>query len=139
MRLPINGKKPLNENDVKGQTWRGLWSDHLLHARQNLHDKSHCRNQHSWPYQTRDVNWKQKNGVTWDDFRYVKLPIFCFKYGITGNNEDHCKNPISLNHSIYGVNPLGSWMRSNQLGRKQIQQKERLFNSNPTKKPNINR
>lgn len=62
----------------------------------------------------------KNNRITWIDFRYEKLPLFCFYYGIIGHGEDFCKRTISLIHDITKVNLLGSWIKATQLRRKHI-------------------
>lgn len=32
----------------------------------------------------------EKDGITWLDFRYENLPMFCFNCGIIGHNEENC-------------------------------------------------
>lgn len=74
------------------------------------------------------------NGVTWIDFRYENMSMFYFRCGLIGHYEEHDRNPNSSNHGIKKINPQGHCLRSNQAGRKQVQQKDMLFSSNISKK-----
>lgn len=32
------------------------------------------------------------DGISWIDFRYENLPMFCFGCGLVGHNIDNCRN-----------------------------------------------
>ncbi|PNX54703.1 hypothetical protein L195_g048324, partial [Trifolium pratense] len=74
------------------------------------------------------------DGITWVDFRYEKLPLFCFQFCLIGHSEDYCKRKGLIEH-LNEVNPLGPWLRSNQFGRRIMDPKDRRFSSNPQKSP----
>lgn len=40
------------------------------------------------------------NEVNWVDFRYEKLPLFCFYYGYMSHSKDYCKKDEALSHGI---------------------------------------
>ncbi|KAJ1431055.1 Zinc finger, CCHC-type [Sesbania bispinosa] len=62
-----------------------------------------------------------KDGISWVDFKYERLPQFCYKCGLVGHDEDSCKNPGSPNSSdLHGDKELGPWMRASYVGRKVI-------------------
>lgn len=54
----------------------------------------------------------KNNGITWLGFRYEKLHIFRFYYGVMGHNEDFCKRTIAHVHGITEVNPIGPWLKA---------------------------
>lgn len=72
-----------------------------------------------------------KDGITWVDFRYENLPMFCFGCGLVGHNQENCRNsPLPFEK---GTNPRGAWLRSKSYGRRLIEKKEQDFSSNPRK------
>jgi hypothetical protein len=75
------------------------------------------------------------DGINWVDFRYENLPMFCFKCGLVGHNEENC---ISLSPQVYqaeegSTNPRGAWLRSRIYGRRTLEKKDKVFSSNPLK------
>ncbi|MCH91034.1 hypothetical protein A2U01_0011958, partial [Trifolium medium] len=70
-----------------------------------------------------------KDGITWVDFRYEHLPMFCFTCGLIGHNEELCEQ-ITEEHQEGEINLRGPWLRSNNFGRRIID-KEKKFSSNP--------
>ncbi|KAJ1375649.1 Zinc finger, CCHC-type [Sesbania bispinosa] len=59
------------------------------------------------------------DGVTWVDFRYERLPQFCYMCGHIGHDEDSCKVPTAPNpDEDNGDKVLGPWLRASQVGRK---------------------
>lgn len=71
----------------------------------------------------------QQDGISWIDFRYENMPMFCFGCGLIGHNIENCKNP----HLPYegGTNPRGAWLRSKTYGRRIHERPEKTFCSNP--------
>ncbi|PNX60790.1 hypothetical protein L195_g052112, partial [Trifolium pratense] len=81
------------------------------------------------PIQTGSLIGNHKDGTSWIDFRYEKLPQVCFKCGILGHGDNLCQNePLNLEDAA----PLGPWIRSNQYGRRVMEEKDRKFYSNPS-------
>lgn len=75
------------------------------------------------------------DGVTWIDFRFENLPMFCFHCGLVGHIEENCldkQNDIETS-DVGTVNPRGAWLRSNSYGRRVIEKKEKTFRSNHRK------
>ncbi|CAJ2627958.1 unnamed protein product [Trifolium pratense] len=67
-----------------------------------------------------------KDGVHWIDFRYEKLPHFCFTCGLIGHIETNCKlRDTKTDAESTNQNVLGPWLRSNQFGRMFIDYKDR--------------
>ncbi|KAJ1381728.1 Zinc knuckle CX2CX4HX4C [Sesbania bispinosa] len=65
-----------------------------------------------------------KDGVTWVDFQYERLPQFCYWCGRVGHNEDMCKDSnIDLRDNSSGRKDFGPWMRASHFGRKSQQHK----------------
>jgi hypothetical protein len=69
------------------------------------------------------------DGITWVDFHFENLPMFCFGCGLVGHNIDNCKN----HHLPFegGTNPGGAWLRSKNYGRRIIERPDKTFCSNP--------
>jgi hypothetical protein len=82
------------------------------------------------PIQTGILIGSHKDGTTWIDFRYENLPHVCFKCGILGHDEKLCQNEPQ---QIEGNAPLGPWIRSNQFGRRVMEEKDKKYYSNPSK------
>jgi hypothetical protein len=79
-----------------------------------------------------------EDGVHWIDFRYEKLPHFCFTCGLIGHIEANCKlRDTKTDAESTNQNVLGPWLRSNQFGRRFIDYKDRKYSSNPTKSKNF--
>lgn len=71
------------------------------------------------------------DGITWIDFRFKNLPMFCFGCGLVGHNLDVCKNPPLQYEG--GTNPRGVWLRTKIFGRRMVERAEKTFSSNPLK------
>jgi hypothetical protein len=71
-----------------------------------------------------------RDGINWVDFRYENLPMFCFKCGLIGQNEEHCTNS-GQDQPEGGVNPRGPWLRSNIYGKRVHENRDKRFHSNP--------
>jgi hypothetical protein len=69
-----------------------------------------------------------KDGITWIDFRYENMPMFCFGCGLVGHNEDQCENETPTDGE---VNTRGPWLRSNVFGRRINEKRDKRFNSDP--------
>jgi hypothetical protein len=81
------------------------------------------------PIQSGILIGNHKDGTTWIDFRYERLPQVCFQCGILGHMEQLCQNqPMQQEDTA----PLGPWIRSNQYGRRVMEEKDRKFYSNPS-------
>ncbi|KAJ1395943.1 Zinc finger, CCHC-type [Sesbania bispinosa] len=77
----------------------------------------------------------KKDGITWVDFRYEKLPQFCYKCGEIGHEEDMCKHEVeqgSVDESP--EHELGPWIRATHFGRK-IGMRTKESNQNTNAKP----
>ncbi|GAU39201.1 hypothetical protein TSUD_270440 [Trifolium subterraneum] len=86
------------------------------------------------PIQTGILIGNHKDGTTWVDFRYEKLPQVCFKCGILGHSDKLCQNEaLNMEEST----PLGPWIRSNQYGRRVMEEKDRKYHSNPSQSKNF--
>jgi len=74
----------------------------------------------------------QVDGVTWVDFRFENLPMFCFYCGLVGHIEENCTEKLETGEEadIDSVNPRGSWLRSNNYGRRIVEKSEKTFRSN---------
>ncbi|GAU20573.1 hypothetical protein TSUD_33200 [Trifolium subterraneum] len=68
------------------------------------------------------------------DFRYEKLPLVCFKCGLIGHAENICRNQAL---ELETLAPLGPWIRSNQYGRRKMEDKDKRFHSNPSHSKNF--
>jgi hypothetical protein len=73
------------------------------------------------------------DGVTWIDFRFENLPMFCFHCGLVGHTEENCydKHKDEEVTGLEVVNPRGAWLRSNSYGRRIVERAEKTFRSNP--------
>ncbi|WJX61420.1 hypothetical protein P8452_46512 [Trifolium repens] len=81
------------------------------------------------PIKTGLLIGNHRDGTTWIDFRYEKLPQVCFGCGILGHGDTLCQNE-PLNGE--DVAPLGPWIQSNQYGRRIMEEKDRKYHSNPS-------
>jgi hypothetical protein len=70
------------------------------------------------------------DGITWVDFWYENLPMFCFTCGLVGHTEEKCSN-TSMSLPEGSVNPRGPWLRSNIFGKRVNDKRDKRFNSNP--------
>jgi hypothetical protein len=81
------------------------------------------------PLQTGILIGNHKDGTKWIDFRYENLPQVCFKCGFLGHNDKLCMNEaVNMDDQA----PLGPWIRSNQYGRRIMDEKDKRFHSNPS-------
>jgi len=72
-----------------------------------------------------------RDGITWVDFRFENLPMFCFGCGLMGHNIEACRDQLLPFEG--GTNPRGAWLRSRNYGRRIIERNEKTFSSNPLK------
>ncbi|MCH81132.1 F-box/FBD/LRR-repeat protein [Trifolium medium] len=77
----------------------------------------------------------KRDGVNWIDFRYEKLPMFCFHCGIIRHNEANCPHHEIKFREEDDINPLGPWLRSSLSGKSILDQKNKKFSSNSLKSP----
>jgi hypothetical protein len=81
------------------------------------------------PIQAGILIGNHKDGTFWIDFRYERLPQVCFTCGILGHGDKLCQNePIIQEENA----PLGPWIRSNQYGKRIMEEKDKKFFSNPS-------
>lgn len=69
-----------------------------------------------------------KDGITWVDFKYEKIHLFCFNYGIIGHSKDLCtqarkKNP--WNPMLNNLSDLGSDLQN--LGEKSSTKRKKII------------
>lgn len=72
-----------------------------------------------------------KDGTTWVDFKYEKIHLFCFNYGIIGHSKDLCtqarkKNP--WNPMLNNLSDLGSDLQN--LGGKSSTKRKKNYSRN---------
>lgn len=75
------------------------------------------------------------DGITWLDFRFENLPLFCFNCGLVGHKEDLCVNNgfKQQGGEENPINPMGPWLRSKTYGKRMVERHELKFSSNPRK------
>jgi hypothetical protein len=66
------------------------------------------------------------DSTNWIDYRYEKLPQVCFRCGMLGHADKLCSNPAL---ELRTLAPLGPWIRSNQFGKRKMEEKDRMFYS----------
>jgi hypothetical protein len=70
-----------------------------------------------------------KDGTSWIDFRFEKLPQFCFNCGMIGYDDKLCRNQAM---ELGTLAPLGPWIRSTQYGKRKMEEKDKKYYSNPS-------
>jgi hypothetical protein len=75
----------------------------------------------------------QRDGTHWIDFRYENLPQVCFKHGLLGHSDKLCMNEAI---NMENQTPIGPWIRSNQYGRRLVDEKDKRYHSNPSQGSN---
>ncbi|KAJ1436291.1 Zinc knuckle CX2CX4HX4C [Sesbania bispinosa] len=56
----------------------------------------------------------RKDGIFWADFKFERVPQFCYKCGIIGHDEDGCNSTTQENTDEMS---RGLWMRATHVGR----------------------
>ncbi|KAJ1413339.1 Zinc knuckle CX2CX4HX4C [Sesbania bispinosa] len=60
-----------------------------------------------------------KDGVSWVDFQYERMPQFCYKSGRVGHDEEFCRSADAAQSTDdNGGKDFGPWMRAVSFGRK---------------------
>ncbi|KAJ1400865.1 Zinc finger, CCHC-type [Sesbania bispinosa] len=60
-----------------------------------------------------------KDGISWADFQYERLPQFCYICGKVGHDEDGCKSQQEgEKEGDKDASEFGPWLRASQIGRK---------------------
>jgi hypothetical protein len=81
------------------------------------------------PIQAGILIGNHKDGTFWIDFRYERLPQVCFTCGILGHGDKLCQNEPMIQEENA---PLGLWIRSNQYGKRIMEEKDKKYFSNPS-------
>ncbi|CAL5200025.1 unnamed protein product [Lathyrus oleraceus] len=87
------------------------------------------------PLNSRPHLGNPKEGTNWVDFRYEKLPMFYFNYGIVGHIEEFFPKENTKLNDPKGKNPFGLWLRSSEYGKRIKDPNDRAYNSKTMNSP----